>query len=91
MRHDPVYSLWVITCPSAEDCQRLREWLPAVVAPEATFADDVRAFPEGTEVVRHETHRLGDYFESVRVWPPADDQPTSLRLLFRRRPDAGRF
>jgi len=91
MRHDPLFLLWVINCPSSEDCRRLQHWLPGAIAPEATFEDEIRASPAGIETVRRESHRLGDYFESVEVLPSGGSEPTSFRLLFRRRPSAGRF
>src|SRR5438105_4532957 len=91
MRDDPLFLLWTVRCPSAEDCRRLQRWLPDQIAPDAVLVDDVRAFPEGTATRRGEPHRLGDYFEGVQVLPAADESPTSFRLLFRRRPTAPRF
>ena len=91
MRDDPLFILWAITCPSPQECRRLQQWLPGEIAPEATVEEEVRASPDGIEAVRREVHRLGDYFESVQVLPSAEREPTSFRLLFRRRPSAGRF
>ena len=91
MRHDPLFLLWAITCPSPEDCRRLQHWLPNAITPEATFEDEVRAFPDGIETLRRKSHRLGDYFESVQVLPSAGHESMSFRILFRRRPSAGRF
>jgi hypothetical protein len=91
MRHDPLFILWSITCPSPQDCRRLQQWLPAEVTRDSTVVDEVRASPEGIETVRREVHRIGDYFESVDVFPSAGQEPMSFRLLFRRRPTAGRF
>ena len=53
--------------------------------------DEARAFPSGIETRSRQPHLLGDYFESVQVFPPAERTPTSFRLLFRRRPVAQRF
>jgi hypothetical protein len=91
MRHDPLFLLWAIDCRSPEDCRRLQQWLPLEITPEATFTDEVLAFPAGTEDRRQEPHRLGDYFESVQVLPSAKRTPTFFHLLFRRRPAAKRF
>jgi hypothetical protein len=91
MRHDPLFLLWSINCPSPEDCLRLQQWLAEKITSEAVFVDEVRAFPGGTEIRRQEPHRLGDYFESVRVLPSADRTPMSFRLLFHRRATAQRF
>jgi hypothetical protein len=91
MRHDPLFLLWAVHCPSAEDCRRLQQWLLEEVGPETILVDEVRASPDGIETRRREPHRLGDYFESVQVLPSAERTPTSFRLLFRRRPTAQRF
>jgi hypothetical protein len=90
MRHDPLFLLWAVDCPSREDCRRLQQWLPEEITPDARVVDEVRASPEGIETCRRESHRLGDYFESIEVLPAAREAPTSFRLLFRRRPDAAR-
>ncbi len=42
---------------------------------------------DNRQIVRH---RLGDYFAAIRLLPVAGDA-ASLRLVFERRPDAGRF
>ena len=91
MRHDPLFLLWAITCSSSEDCRRLQHWLAGAIDPEAMFEDEIRASPDGIENLRRESHRVGDYFESVEVVPSAGAELTSFRLLFRRRPTAGRF
>jgi hypothetical protein len=91
MRHDPLFLLWTVNCPSPEDCRRLQRWLPDQIAPEVVFVDEVRAFPGGNETHRREPHRLGDYFESVQVFPSGEETPTFFRLLFHRRPTAPRF
>ncbi len=91
MRHDPLYLLWIVDCPSAEESRRLQQLLSRELSPEATFVDDVRAWPDGVEMHWREPHRLGDYFESVRILPAKSQQPASFRVLFHRRPDSGRF
>ena len=91
MRHDPLFHLWAITCPTPQDCRRLQQWLASELDPDSSILTEVRASPDGIESLRQEVHRLGDYFESVELLPSAEQEPTSLRLLFRRRPTAGRF
>jgi hypothetical protein len=91
MRHDPLFLLWRVTCPSPEESRKLQRWLPDEITQEAVFVDEARAFPAGMEVRSREPHRLGDYFESVQVLPSAEPAPTSFRLLFHRRPTARRF
>jgi hypothetical protein len=58
--------------------------------PDTTFVDAIHACPDGTPTLQQETHRLGNYFVSIRVLPPAQPAPV-FHLLFQRRPDAGRF
>lgn len=89
MRHDPLFTLWSVQCRSSHDCDRLRQWLAEAVTLDSTFTDEARAFPDGVEVCRREQHRLGDYFQSVRVLPSSE--PNSFRVLFQRHPTAGRF
>jgi hypothetical protein len=91
MRHDPLYSVWIVNCPSPEESRRLQDQLTRELHPDTTFVNEVRTFPGGVEMCQREPHRLGDYFESVRVLPATGQQPASFRLLFRRRPNAGRF
>ncbi len=47
--------------------------------------------PNGVEEVHTERHRLGDYFTAIRILPDSQANPASFRLVFHRRPDAGRF
>ncbi len=90
MRHDPLFLLWQVECPSRDACQRFRGQLADETSADAVFVDEVRAFPGGMETRWQEPHRIGDYFETVQVLPPGPGG-TSFRLLFRRRPDAGPF
>jgi hypothetical protein len=85
-----LFFVWVINCPSPVDCRKLRDWARAELTPNTTFVDEVRAFPDGKEVLREVSHRLGDHFDSIQEWPTAEQQSTSFRLLFHRRLDAGR-
>jgi hypothetical protein len=90
MRTDPLFLLWTVNCSSPEEARRAQQWLPDMVAPDATIIEETRAFPDGRETVTEQPHRVGDYFSSVRVLP-GNGPPASFRLLFHRRPDAGRF
>jgi hypothetical protein len=91
MRHDPLYMLWAVHCPSPEVSRELRQALPEQINADATFLDEVRAHPEGQEVCSVQPHRLGDYFASVRILPGRPESTSSFRILFERRPDAGRY
>jgi hypothetical protein len=91
MRHDPLFLLWVVNCATPEDARRLQQRLHAEISPDTPFVDEVRACPDGFEARSRELHRLGDYFESVRVLLATGQAPSTFGLLFQRRPDAGRF
>jgi hypothetical protein len=91
MRRDPLFLLWAVRCTSPEDCCKLRQLLTRETAPEAVFVNEIVAFPSGAETRLRESHRVGDYFVSVTLLPAEPPSPTSFRVLFRRRPDAGRF
>jgi hypothetical protein len=43
------------------------------------------------EQVQTVPHRLGDYFAAIRLVPEGPASPRLLRLVFHRRPEAGRF
>jgi hypothetical protein len=88
MREAPTYTSWKITCGSAEDAQALQQWLSSRIALDRIITDTVRVMPNGVEHVQTVAHRLGDYFADIRLVAEA---PASFRLVFQRRPDAGRF
>src|SRR5438128_1439352 len=91
MRHDPLFVLWTVHCATPEDSRKVQQWLQREISAETTLVDEVRSRPDGVEVCRQESYRLGDYFESVRVVPSPCQHPSHFGLLFQRRPDAGRF
>jgi hypothetical protein len=91
MRHDPLYTSWIISCGSEEEVRQVQRALRDIVKPDATLFDVVRAFPAGTEARSIEPHRLGDYFASVRLLPGPPGASSAFRMLFHRRPDAGRY
>jgi hypothetical protein len=91
MRQDPLFLLWAVNCPSPEDSRKLQQWLQPAVSADTIFVEEVRAWPDGFEALSRQPHRLGDYFESVRVLPDAGGSACSFGLRFHRRPDVGRF
>jgi hypothetical protein len=91
MRKEPLFTSWLVRCPSPAEARRLREWLPGSIHPDAVLTDTVRAFPGGAEEVSVRPHRLGDYFADIRLLPGPPEDPTAFRILFHRLPDAGRF
>ena len=91
MRPPPTYTTWKITCRSAEEAQALQQWLPGRIDLDRVWTDTTRVAPNGKERVQTMPHRLGDYFAAIRLLPDSHANPASFRLLFQRRPDAGRF
>jgi hypothetical protein len=91
MRHDPVFTSWLVRCASREDAGKLQQWLRDGLAADCVCEDVVRSGTGDQATSAVERHRLGDYFADVRPLPGPPDDPTSFRVLFHRRPDAGRY
>jgi hypothetical protein len=91
MRHDPNFLSWLVRCSSPEEARRLQGWLAEHTDLDTTLEDVIRAYAGGVETQRIEQHRLGNYFEDIRILPGTPDEPSVFRVLFHRRPDAGRF
>ena len=91
MRHDPIFTSWLVCCPSEEVCGRLQAFLAHRINPDAMFENVVQAWPDGSEMRSVEQHRLGDYFADVRLLPGSGENASAFRILFHRRSDAGRF
>jgi hypothetical protein len=91
MRKAPSYTSWKIICKSSEDAQALQQWLSSHIDLERVLTDTVRVSPDGVERVQTVQHRLGDYFGAIRMLPGPEATPALFRLVFHKRPDAGRF
>jgi hypothetical protein len=91
MRHDPLFTSWLVECPSAEESQRLQQRLRSALGPDATYADVVRPAPPGAAPPATLVYRLGDYFSDIRLLPGGPTAPAAFRIVFSRRADAGRF
>jgi hypothetical protein len=91
MRNDPLFTVWTIRCESSEDLRRIRQLLEEETSPNHILVDRVSRFPGGPETTVEEQHRFGDYFEEVRCVPGPARDPSALRLVFHRLPDAGRY
>jgi hypothetical protein len=89
MRHDPIFTSWLVMCPSPEESQRLQQRLTTAIDPDATYADVVRAYPGGIESASTRAYRLRDYFVSIRRFPGGPENPAGFRIVFHRRADAG--
>jgi hypothetical protein len=82
---------WLVRCATQSEAEQLRARLPALIELDNTLVDEVRAFPGGAEQVSRQTYRLGDYFASIQVLPDTLRSPSTSRVLFQRREDAGPF
>jgi hypothetical protein len=91
MNQPPTSTTWKITCHSPEEAQALQQWLSSRIALDRVLTDTVRVTPDGVEQVQTVRHRLGNYFADIRTLPDSQANPASFRLVFQRRPDAGRF
>jgi hypothetical protein len=91
MPQPPTYTTWKITCLSAAEAEALQQWLASRIDLDRVVTDTVRVTPDGVEQVQAVPHRLGDYFAAIRVLPDSEANPASCRLVFHRRPEAGRF
>jgi hypothetical protein len=91
MRQPPIYTSWKITSHSSDEAQALQQWLSSRIDLDRALTDTVRVTPNGVEQVQTARHRLGDYFADIRTLPDAQGSPASFRLVFHRRPEAGRF
>ena len=91
MRQPPTYTVWKMTCRSSEEAEALRQWLSSRIDLDRVLTDAVRVAPGGVEQVQTVPHRLGDYFAAIRLLPDSLANPASFRLVFHRRPEAGRF
>jgi hypothetical protein len=91
MHPPPLYTSWLITCPSPEGAQALRSWLAGRIDPDRVWTDTISSSPNGVPHLQTERHRLGDYFADVLLLPAPTPSPSSFRLVFHRRPEAGRY
>jgi hypothetical protein len=91
MRYDPTFLSWLIHCSSPEEARHLKDSLAEYITLDTVHENVIRSHPGGIEGDRIEPHRLGDYFEEIRVLAGTADLPSVFRVVFHRRPDAGRF
>src|SRR5262245_52698347 len=87
MRHGPSFFAFDVRCPTADEASRLEGLLRRNSEPDAVLVDRVTSAGVTSEV----RHRVGDYFEAVRIIPGIGGDPSVFRCLFHRHPRAGRF
>lgn len=88
-RHDPLVIAWDVRCASEEDLRAVSATLESQSCPTAIVEDIATSGSDSEQVAVRTRHHVGEYFETVRSLP--GDDPLSLRVVFQRRPDAGRF
>ena len=91
MPNAPTYTSWKIACGSPKEAEALQTWLSKRIDLDRVLTDSVRVTPDGVEQLQTRRHRLGDYFANIHILPDTRANPPSFRLVFHRRPDAGRF
>jgi hypothetical protein len=91
MRYPQTFTTWKITCRSEGDSQALQQWLTSRTDLNRLITDSLSTQPNGVQQTEVINHRLGDYFEEIRVLPGNSHNANSFRLVFHRRTDAGRF
>jgi hypothetical protein len=91
MRQPPIYTSWTIACHSPGAAQALHQWLSSRIDLDRVLTDTVRVIPNGVDEVQTVRHRLGDYFADIGTVPDSQANPAAFRLVFQRRPKAGRF
>jgi hypothetical protein len=91
MPHDPLFTSWLVECPSAEESQRLQHWLRTAIRLDTTYEDIVRPSPEGAASSVTRVYLLGDYFTDIRLLPGEPTRPLAFRIVFSRRSEAGQF
>jgi hypothetical protein len=91
MHPSPTYTVWKIACRSSYEVQALKQWLSGRIDLDRNWTDTVRVIPNGEEADQTVHHRLGDYFAAICTLPDLQGDPASFRLVFRKRPEAGRY
>ncbi|HZU39339.1 MAG TPA: hypothetical protein VFA18_25665 [Gemmataceae bacterium] len=91
MRAAPIYTTWLVSCHSPAERAVVQARLTNQVNLDRVWVDEVHSSPGGVEQVERVPHRLGDYFQSILTVPGPLGPDSQFRLVFQRRPDAGRF
>ncbi len=87
MENGPLKIAWNVICPSAATIGIVREVLDRTAHLDAIQSVTVT----GGDMVHEEAYRLGDYFENIHVETPPNGAAHTLRIVFARLPNAGRY
>lgn len=90
MRIDPEYIAWKLQSGPSTDLEQIQELLH-----KRTSLDAVQVFmrtssPGGVRKTEEIPYRIGDYFQHIEI-SPLENDAAALRIMFHRRPDAGRL
>ena len=87
MRRDPIFLVIDVRCSSPDEAAKVEDMVRRLGRRDAIHTDAVTGGGMTSEV----SHRIGDFFEDIRVLPRVGEDGRALRVVFHRRPDAGRF
>jgi hypothetical protein len=91
MKTAPLYTTWRVFSPSPAQIAVLHQFLADRIRLDRVLVDTVQSYPGGVEQAQTVPHRLGDYFEALSLLAGPEQEAGEFRLVFHRRPDAGRF
>src|SRR5437868_6992141 len=87
MRDDPVFLAYDVRCLSPDQAAKVEEVVRRLGSRDAVHTHTVSGGGRTSEV----SHRIVDFFEAILVLPRLGEDPRAFRLVFHRRPGAGRF
>jgi hypothetical protein len=79
---------WKVNCKRPADLQKAESVARSEAEPDRVLKDAARTTPGGVENIVTTYYRVGDYFQSVQVFP---DEQNAFRIVFYPRPNAGRY
>jgi hypothetical protein len=84
---DPLYLAWDVYCTSPQDASRIRESLARAADVNRVLTIEIESGGKSSKAF----HRIGDYFENIQVFLQTNGNPNTVRVVFHRRSEAGRF
>src|SRR5438270_6386247 len=86
MEGDPLHLAWDVHCTSPQEASRIKESFARAADINRVLTIQIESGGKISEAF----HRIGDYFVSIEVFL-TDGNPSTVRLVFHLRPEAGRF
>jgi hypothetical protein len=87
MRDDPLYLVWDIFFSSPQDVPSITEKLVRETDSNRVITIEI----ESGGMRSKGQYRVAAYFESIQIFTGLNETQNTIRLIFRRRPEAGRF